>query len=121
MLYETCFLARELINWNKQTNNGKTENIDFKRLIFKTNDPAPPFDVYFKPDPNHVNVDYLQSMLVNKQEGHNYNIFERYRALFTLRELNSKDSVIAICQSLTKENMDTCSALLKHEVAYVLA
>ena len=32
MLYETCFLARELINWKKDTDNGKTENLDFSSL-----------------------------------------------------------------------------------------
>ena len=47
--------------------------------------------------------------------------FDRNRALFTLRELNSEESCIAICQTLTEENFDRCSALLKHEVAFVLA
>jgi len=61
-------------------------------------------------------------MLVNKSEdGTKFNLFERYRALFTLREINNKESVLAICTTLLKENMDSCSALLKHEVAYVLA
>ena len=46
MLYETCFLARELINWKKNTDNGKSENLDFSSLKFKTNDPAPPFSIY---------------------------------------------------------------------------
>jgi hypothetical protein len=41
--------------------------------------------------------------------------------MFTLRELNCKESVLAICSSLLPENMDTCGALLKHEIAYVLA
>jgi deoxyhypusine monooxygenase len=48
-------------------------------------------------------------------------MFERYRALFTLREINTKESCEAICQSLLKENFANCSALLKHEVAFVLA
>ena len=45
MLYETCFLAKELINWNAKTNHGETEKPDFKALTFKTNDPAPPFNI----------------------------------------------------------------------------
>ena len=63
-------------------------------------------------------------MLLNKDQDNNildHNLFTRYRALFTLRELNSKDSILAICQTLLPEHMDTCGALLKHEVAYVLA
>jgi hypothetical protein len=46
MLYETCFLAKELIRWNKDTNTGKTEKLDFSYLNYKTNDPAPPFNIY---------------------------------------------------------------------------
>jgi len=46
MLYETCFLAKELINWNETTNKGASENLDFNKLQFKTNDPAPPFNIY---------------------------------------------------------------------------
>lgn len=41
--------------------------------------------------------------------------------MFTLRELNSKEACLAICQTLTQENFQKCSALLKHEVAFVLA
>jgi len=60
-------------------------------------------------------------MLNKCPSGTKYDLFTRYRALFTLREINTKESVLAICTSLLKENMDTCTALLKHEVAYVLA
>jgi len=48
-------------------------------------------------------------------------MFDRYRALFTLRNLNTKESCEAICQTLTKENFKCCTPLLKHEVAFVLA
>lgn len=48
-------------------------------------------------------------------------MFQRYRALFTLREVNTEEAVVAMCQTLTKENSANCSALLKHEVAFVLA
>lgn len=51
MVYETCFLAKELINWNKETDFGAKERLDLKKLNFKTNDPAPPFNVYNDPDP----------------------------------------------------------------------
>lgn len=45
----------------------------------------------------------------------------RYRALFTLRDINTTESCEAICQTLTKSNFANCSALLKHEVAFILA
>ena len=41
--------------------------------------------------------------------------------MFTLRELYTEDSCRAICQTLLPENFEKCSALLKHEVAFVLA
>ena len=41
--------------------------------------------------------------------------------MFTLRELYTEDSCRAICQTLLPENFERCSALLKHEVAFVLA
>jgi hypothetical protein len=46
MVRETCFLAEKLIEWNKQTDHGKSEQLDFSKLKFKTNDPAPPFNIY---------------------------------------------------------------------------
>ena len=41
--------------------------------------------------------------------------------MFTLRELYTEDACRAICQTLVPENFEKCSALLKHEVAFVLA
>ena len=64
-------------------------------------------------------IDFLENILIDKKG--EYDLFERYRALFTLRELNNKDSLLSICKTLLKENMEQCGALLKHEVAYVLA
>lgn len=49
MLYETCFLAKENINWKNATENGFTEEMDMNKLIFKTNDPAPPFNIQCGP------------------------------------------------------------------------
>lgn len=43
-------------------------------------------------------------------------IFERYRALFSLRDAGGADAVAALCRALRESE----SALLKHEVAYVL-
>lgn len=41
--------------------------------------------------------------------------------MFSLRDIYTEDSCRAICQTLLPENYDKCSALLKHEVAFVLA
>ena len=107
--------------------------MDFSKLVYKTNDPAPPYpfssyehlvtDNANKSKPNDkfgkvFSIQDLQDILVDSEE--KYDLFERYRAMFTLREINTEEAMIAICQTLTEQNMKSCGALLKHEVAYVL-
>ena len=116
MVIETCELAQDLIKWNNSTNMGETEGIDLKKLKFKTNDPAPPFN--YKTDQSYNDVARLTSIMLDNV---NFSLFDRYRAMFTLRELDTEESCRAICQTLIPENFDTCSPLLKHEVAFVLA
>jgi len=41
--------------------------------------------------------------------------------MFTLRELNSEEAVRVLGKSMLKEHEGSCSALLKHEVAFVVA
>lgn len=115
MVKETVDLARGLIEWNQKTDKGRTEGIDLGKMRIKTNDPAPPFDYWGKAE--YRDVANLTQILLDPSR----TCFDRNRALFTLRELNSKESVLAICQTLRPENFDKCSALLKHEVAFVLA
>mmetsp|Transcript_5132 Transcript_5132/g.6296 ORF Transcript_5132/g.6296 Transcript_5132/m.6296 type:complete len:81 (-) Transcript_5132:14-256(-) len=78
---------------------GETEGIDLKKLKFITNDPAPPFN--YTADASYANIARLQAILLDNQ---NYNLFDRYRAMFTLRELYTEDSCRAICQTLLPEN-----------------
>lgn len=92
ILYETCFLTIKLIEWRNDTENGKTEGLNLAKLKFTTNDPAPPFN--FLKEPKYNDVEHLESIILDNQ---NYNLFERYRALFTLRELNTEEAVIAMC------------------------
>lgn len=115
MVKETIELAQDLIKWNRETEKGKTEGIDLSKLRVKTNDPAPPFN--FKSEPKYRDVAHLTEVLLDPK----ISLFNRYRAMFTLRELNTVESCVAICQSLKQEHFKTCSALLKHEVAFVLA
>jgi hypothetical protein len=112
---ETVELARDLLCWKKDTEDGKSEGIDLTKMRIKTNDPAPPFNYWQLEE--YKSVENLTSILLDNKRS----TFDRNRALFTLRELNTKESCEAICQTLLPENFDTCSALLKHEVAFVLA
>lgn len=115
MVKETVELARDLIKWNQETEKGKTEGINLSKMKIKTNDPAPPFNYWDKEE--FRSVENLTEILLDTSRS----AFDRNRALFTLRQLNTKESCVGICQTLLKKNFHLCSALLKHEVAFVLA
>ena len=115
IVVETCQLAADFVKWSTQTDQGKTENLDLTQLKFRTNDPAPPFN--YKENVEYQDIANLKTILLDSDKS----LFERYRALFTLRELYTKESCEAICSTLLVENFQSCGALLKHEVAFVLA
>jgi hypothetical protein len=62
-------------------------------------------------------IPFLTEMLLDNEK---YDLFERYRALFTLREINTEEAVVAMCVGIMPENSQRCSELLKHEVAFVV-
>ncbi|MAV60038.1 MAG: hypothetical protein CMA13_01920 [Euryarchaeota archaeon] len=70
---------------------------------FDSVDPAPPSD--------EKDVFNLRSILVNEEE----KMFQRMRALFALRGIGGKKSVEALADAFGSK-----SALLKHEIAYVM-
>lgn len=86
MVRETVELARDLINWNKETNKGETEGLLKRKLRVRTNDPAPPFN--FWDNSQYADIDYLKQILLDTSR----TAFDRNRALFTLRELNTVES-----------------------------
>ncbi len=57
-------------------------------------------------------VEHLRSLLLNATTA---TLFERYKAMFALRNRNTPDAVRALCDSL-----DDKSALFRHEVCFVL-
>lgn len=66
-------------------------------------DPAPPSD--------ETNVSILRSILLDENE----KMFHRMRVVFSLRNNRSPDAVQTLCDGFASK-----SALLKHELAYVL-
>lgn len=95
---ETCQLALNRIEWkNKFLNESLLSN------PFFSVDPAPP----------HAQTDilYLRSVLLDESKP----LFERYRAMFTLRNLGTDDAISALGDGLKCE-----SALFRHEIAFVL-
>ena len=79
-----------------------TEDIP-ERSEFDSVDPAPPS--------SERSVADLRTVLCNEEE----KMFQRMRALFALRNIGGKDSVEALAAAYESK-----SALLKHEIAYVM-
>mmetsp|Transcript_14513 Transcript_14513/g.16647 ORF Transcript_14513/g.16647 Transcript_14513/m.16647 type:complete len:328 (+) Transcript_14513:3-986(+) len=108
-LAETCQLALDVIEWRNNGEDGEQPAACACMLNpYSSIDPAPPH-------PSHQNksADELGSILGNND----LPIFERYRAMFSLRNKGGRDCVLQLCSCLVH---DTTSALLRHEVAYVL-
>ncbi len=70
---------------------------------FDSVDPAPPSDI--------MNVGVLRETICNEEE----KMFQRMRALFALRNIGGQESVDALAAAFSSS-----SALLKHEIAYVM-
>ncbi|CEF66158.1 Deoxyhypusine hydroxylase [Strongyloides ratti] len=97
---ETVELAIERLKFFEDKPKGF---IDGNDKFYNTVDPAPPME--------NNNVDELEKILTDPNE----KLFNRYRALFALRNLSTDESIMAISRALECEG-----ALLKHEIAYVL-
>ena len=91
---ETCILALARMD---------CANRDVKST-YASIDPAPPA--------MDVNVDQLKQQLCTDPS-----LFNRYKAMFALRNVGGESAVLALCQGMMSEQN---SALFRHEVAYVL-
>lgn len=99
---QTCELAIERIKW-ENSETAKSETLE--KSLYTSIDPAPPLatDIVYK-------IDKLQAILNDQSVA----LFERYRAMFRLRDLNSDEAALALASGF-----DDPSALFKHEIAYV--
>ena len=100
---ETAVLAVERIQHLQR----KASQADEGNSVYSSVDPAPPLD-----DANRPSVKELESILVDS----NRSLFERYRAMFTLRNMNTDESSLALASGLDCQD----SALFRHEIAFVL-
>lgn len=101
-LSETCQLALDRLQWYE--NDKKSQD---SLSPYDTVDPTPSY-------PSSMSVEQLRSIYLDEKRS----LFDRYRALFTLRNIGSKDAIMAICEGFFGSKND--SALFKHEVAFVL-
>uniref|UniRef100_W8CCX1 Deoxyhypusine hydroxylase n=1 Tax=Ceratitis capitata TaxID=7213 RepID=W8CCX1_CERCA len=95
---ETCTIALERVHW-LQSGQKVDDNNPYASV-----DPSPPA-------PGNKNVDDLKAIYLDV----NQSLFERYRAMFSLRNLRTTESILAIAEGLRDP-----SALFRHEVAFVL-
>ncbi|XP_057438574.1 deoxyhypusine hydroxylase [Lotus japonicus] len=97
---ETCELALQRIHHAGNTDDSSSTDVS----PFKSVDPAAPAT-------SGSSVGELRDVLLDEEKG----MYERYAALFALRNEGGNEAVAAIVDSLGSK-----SALLRHEVAYVL-
>ncbi|XP_062888673.1 deoxyhypusine hydroxylase isoform X3 [Mobula hypostoma] len=92
---ETCQLAVKRIEW-LQNNKDQSES------QFCSIDPAPPA--------SEKDISKLRETLLDES----LPLFDRYRAMFALRNIGSKEAVLAL-----GDGLQCSSALFRHEIGYV--
>ncbi|XP_012535147.1 deoxyhypusine hydroxylase [Monomorium pharaonis] len=97
---ETCELALNRLRWlNSNDSDGDIQH----NPIYTTIDPAPPAKI------EDANV--LRDIFLDESKS----LFDRYKAMFSLRNLGTKQSIFILT-----EGLKAGSALFRHEVAFVL-
>ena len=84
---ETCELALDRLKWledNKYSSVNSAE--DLQKNSYSTIDPAPPAKI--------TNVDVLRKILLDESRS----LFDRYSAMFSLRDLGTKESTLALVE-----------------------
>lgn len=94
---ETCQLAVDRLAWLAE--GGKSQS----SAVYGSVDPAPPLD--------ETDVSKLEKILLDE----NLPMFQRYRAMFSLRNKGDVESIKVLATGLNCK-----SALFRHEVAFVL-
>ncbi|KAM4629743.1 deoxyhypusine hydroxylase isoform 1-T3 [Polymixia lowei] len=100
---ETCQLAVRRLEWlqnggEKQEEGGTTDKNPYSSV-----DPAPPA--------TRKSISELRTNLLDES----LPLFERYRAMFALRNLGDEEAVLAL-----GDGLQCSSALFRHEIGYVL-
>ncbi|KAK6104015.1 HEAT repeats family protein [Brugia pahangi] len=99
---ETCRLALRRIMWLQENKCDRKENE--KESPYNSIDPAPAS--------SETSVDKLSLILTDATKS----LWERYQALFSLRNIGTDESIKSLAKGLTCSD----SALFRHEVAYAL-
>uniref|UniRef100_A0AAV1UM90 Deoxyhypusine hydroxylase n=1 Tax=Peronospora matthiolae TaxID=2874970 RepID=A0AAV1UM90_9STRA len=101
---DTCKLAARLIEYKLAKANGDIIESEVDRNPYFSEDPAPAAE-------KSVSTAALRDVLLD----HEGDLFAKYRAMFSLRNRNTKEAALALAAALSDP-----SDLFKHEVAYVM-
>ncbi|XP_032519956.2 deoxyhypusine hydroxylase [Danaus plexippus] len=96
---ETCQIALQRLHW---VANKGSEDTNLSKSRYESVDPAPPSI--------EDNVEKLQQTMMDETKL----LFDRYRAMFSLRNLGTTESINALGQGFKAS-----SALFRHEVAFI--
>lgn len=97
---ETCQLALNRLEWLKKKDS----------LNEKLSD-----NPYYSVDPAPPSTEQSVSVLRDGLLDDNKSLFERYRAMFALRNIGTDEAIMALCDGLKCKG-----ALFRHEIAYIL-
>ncbi|KAK2815990.1 hypothetical protein Q5P01_026457 [Channa striata] len=100
---ETCQLAVRRLEWLQSGGEKQLQDGSADKNPYCSVDPAPPAA--------RKSVSQLRSSLLNES----LPLFERYRAMFALRNVGSEEAVLAL-----GDGLQCSSALFRHEIGYVL-
>ncbi|XP_049869190.1 deoxyhypusine hydroxylase [Pectinophora gossypiella] len=96
---ETCQIALQRLNW---VANDSTNEQNLSKSLYTSVDPAPPS--------SDSDIESLRKTLMDETK----TLFDRYRAMFSLRNLGTTESINAL-----GEGLKASSALFRHEVAFI--
>ncbi|KAH9480274.1 deoxyhypusine hydroxylase [Psilocybe cubensis] len=113
---ETCEIAVAKIEWdNSEEGKRHHERLNESSPLYTSVDPAPPSSGLLAgaPKPEAISKDTIETLrkeLVNTS----LPLFQRYRAMFALRNIGTPAAVDALASGFSDE-----SALFKHEIAFI--
>ncbi|XP_034529110.1 deoxyhypusine hydroxylase [Notolabrus celidotus] len=100
---ETCQLAVRRLEWLQGGGEKQLDGASTDKNPYCSVDPAPPAE--------RKSVSELRSILLDET----LPLFERYRAMFALRNLGNEEAALAL-----GDGLQCSSALFRHEIGYVL-
>ncbi|XP_065319850.1 deoxyhypusine hydroxylase-like isoform X2 [Gordionus sp. m RMFG-2023] len=124
-LKETCYLALRRFSWLKECKEKRNSiknpsfSYDGSIISYDTIDPTPSLQSDFSLNPDNVDPSYLLTMSERILKDPEADLYDRYKAIFTLRDIGTDDAVEIMAQVLA-DPKNTQSYLLKHELAFVM-